>query len=111
MAPHGVSWGENGHDMPSVLSRRASIISVDSVLTDTHDGSLRASEAPSAAESRVKGAVRSLVIQLGGGRTHGGSYTGLMVRSYDTRSTSSATEMSHFWCVVTELVMAVCTPD
>jgi hypothetical protein len=62
--------------MSSALSKRASIVSIDSILTDTHDGSFSASETPSVAESRVKDAMPSLVIQPGGGKTHGGSYTG-----------------------------------
>ena len=74
MAPHVVSFGGTDYISP-VRSRSASIVTIDSILSDTYEISLSVPEAPRAAESRAraKGAMSCLMIEPGGGKTPGGS--------------------------------------
>ena len=78
MAPHVVSFGGTEHYISPVRSRSASIVTVDSILSDTHEISLSVPEAPRAAESRAraKGAMSYLMIEPGRGKTPGSSYPG-----------------------------------
>jgi hypothetical protein len=74
MAPHVVSFGGTEHYISPVRSRSASIVTVDSILSDTHEISLSVPEAPRAAESRAraKGTMSYLMIEPGG-KIPGGS--------------------------------------
>lgn len=65
MAPHIVSLGRNEHRISPVLSRRPSIVSLDTIPSDTRKRSLGIPEAPRAAKSRTKGAMSSSVIEPG----------------------------------------------
>ena len=76
MAPHVVSLGGTEHYISPVLSRSVSIVSVDPILSDTHEISLSVPEAPHPAESWAKGAMSYLMIEPSGGKTPGGSYPG-----------------------------------
>jgi hypothetical protein len=55
--------------------RRASIVTVDSILSDTHDVLVSLS-VPLAAESQAKGTMSYLMIEPGGGKTPDGSCPG-----------------------------------
>jgi hypothetical protein len=73
MAPHIVSLEKNGHYTSSVLSRS---VSIDSLLSDTRDGSVSASEAPCDAGSLGKSTMSPLVIEPGKGKTPRDFYPG-----------------------------------
>jgi hypothetical protein len=64
--------GVTDHYISPVLLRRASIVTIDSILSDTHDV-LVSPSVPEAAESHAKGTMSYLMTEPGAGKTPGGS--------------------------------------
>ena len=54
MAPHITTWGDNEHIISPVSSSTASIVSVESILSDPTKNSLDIDENPRVANSRIK---------------------------------------------------------